>query len=64
MSEKLVWLEMRPKPRFRWSWWGWKKIGNRPATAMQQRNFASIVLAPWVESGFQVRFKNAKRGKK
>jgi hypothetical protein len=59
MSERLVWFEVREKRRFRWQWWGWKKVDAKPVPEDQVSFFIQIAMAPYVLQGVEYRLRSA-----
>lgn len=58
-DETMVWFEAREKPRFRWQWWGWKKVDDKPVPLGQVRIFHMIAAAPHLMRGAQFRVRRA-----
>ena len=55
----MVWLESCSHPRFRWQWWGWKRVNDTPAPMSQVRLFFMIASAPFLMQGVQFRVRKA-----
>lgn len=59
-DDTMVWFEVRENTRFKWQWWGWKKVDENPVPLWRVREFCMIAMGPWVKQGVQYRARPAR----
>jgi hypothetical protein len=59
-EEAMVWVEAQV-PRWKWQWWGWRKIEPKSVPMSRYRMFMQIAAAPLIMQGARFRARPAER---
>ena len=57
-DDAMVWFEAQT-PRWKWQWWGWKKVDEKPVEMGEVRMFIMIAAAPMLMRGWRFRVRPA-----